>query len=111
MISFCSVWKMAGPMLQMAAAGITNPALKAAIAGLVTAANSYCGTSLIQSQDRASLARLILDKAASEPLWREQLIQNSKAALASSGLQPLVNAYMASHPQPDCDVSCILITT
>lgn len=114
--NFCSYWPGIKVGLQMAGGSITNPALKAAIAGLISAADSYCGSGQFaqfgQTADRASLARIILDKAGMDPTWKEQLIQNPAKALQDSDLQPILSAYRSQPPvgAADCAFSCIIST-
>ena len=113
-ISFCSAWPTAKMGLMMVSGSITNAALKAAIAGLISAADSYCGTGQAtqpaQGTDRASIARALLDKAAVDPVWKEKLIQDPANALAESGLQSVTSAYAATHPAFFCGGSCAILS-
>jgi hypothetical protein len=113
--NFCSYWPGIKVGLSMAGGSITNPALKAAIAGLVSAADSYCGLSQFSqggpAVDRAALARIILDKVGTDPAWKEQLISNPSKALQDSDLQPVLSAFGANNlVEPDCAFSCIIST-
>jgi hypothetical protein len=112
--NFCSYWPGIKVGLTMASGSLSNPALKAAIAGLISAADSYCGggqlAQLAQATDRASIARAILDKAAADPAWKEKLVQDTPSALAESGVQPAISAYLASLPVAFCGGSCAFLS-
>jgi hypothetical protein len=56
--SFCTIWKIAGPLLEKVVSSLSNAKLKAAIETVITLADAYCaGDKSDSDSDSARLSR------------------------------------------------------
>lgn len=123
-ISFCQYWGMAAAALNMLLPVVPNPTLKSAIQALIAAGSSVCNSSVSDEvkgsacpcpggigdsalSARRHQAEMIINKAALDPQWRTQLLNDPRSTLAAAGFDVT--------PLPDSESKgkdwCVAIST
>lgn len=114
----CNTYKTYRPIIAAAIPLITSiiPKAGAALTFLMNLADGVCGVApsaafAATPDSRRQLANAILDKSASDPQWRAQLVSNPKAALESAfGPQLAQQTAAGALAADDCSFSCIIST-